>query len=273
MRELTIRDRGKEIIRIVSQEFWRRDYFRQRCVRKAKAILVCNEQTRQKFCRSQKKLFFFPVNGISSEDFCLPNIRTSAQKKFTVIYAGRLDPIKGLALGLKSFKVFVEKYPDSKFEIIGKGPEEFRLKNLVHELGIYSHISFIPWLSREDLLKKLVESDVFLFPSFRDGGGAVIIEAMASGLPVICLDNGGPGFHIKEEWGIKIFPGNSDYVIQQIAESLEKLYLRKDLRIKMGISAQQRARDFYLWDRLGEKMQQIYHAVLDTDKTHNFNEI
>ena len=110
------------------------------------------------------------------------------------------------------------------------------------------------------------ESDVFLFPSFRDGGGAVVVEAMASGIPVVCLDTGGPGFHIQKEWGIKIAPKDPELVTNEMAHALEKLYLDKDLRMKMGRAARKRAEEFYLWDRLGERMQEIYQNALSNPK-------
>jgi glycosyltransferase involved in cell wall biosynthesis len=155
-----------------------------------------------------------------------------------------------------------KKYRNAILEIVGKGTEESRLHQLVNNLGLESRVRFTPWLPHKDVLARMREADVFLFPSFRDGGGAVVVEAMASGIPVICLNTGGPGFHIQDEWGIKIEPKSPEYAINEMAKALERLYLDKDLRLRLGQAARKRAEEFYLWDRLGEKMQGIYEEAL-----------
>jgi len=260
--ELSLKNRIYENARQIGQWFWRKSIFRKMCERNARAILVCNQETERKFTCSDKKIYFFAVNGISPEELS-PSFGGKINKNiFYIFYAGRFDAIKGLSLGIKSFAIFTDKHKDSKFIIIGQGPEESRLKKLAHNLDIESKVNFIPWLSRKRLIEEIRKCDVLFFPSFRDGGGAIVVEAMANGKPVICLDIGGPGFHIQEEWGIKIAPINPDYVSNEAAKALEKLYLDKDLRIKMGIAARKRAEEFYLWDRLGERLQDIYKGVL-----------
>lgn len=253
--------RINEKLRVLFQEFWRRDMFRRKCAKKASAILVCNQETKEKFSRSNG-IYFFPVNGISSDDLTNPVIKENTGINFRVLYAGRLDPIKGLPLSIKAFKIFSDKYSDTRFEIVGEGSERSRLKKSVTELKIQGKVFFISWLPHKELLARMREADVFLFPSFRDGGGAVVVEAMASGLPVVCLNTGGPGFHIQEGWGIKIEPKNPEYVIEEMAKALERLYLDKDLRERLGNTARKRAEEFYLWDRLGDRMQEIYEEVL-----------
>ena len=73
------------------------------------------------------------------------------------------------------------------------------------------------------------ECDVFLFPSLRDGGGAVVIEAMAAGKAVICMDLAGPGLHVTEECGIKIPADSPRETIELMARALEQLY--QELRL------------------------------------------
>ncbi len=95
----------------------------------------------------------------------------------------------------------------------------------------------------------------------------MVIEAMACGKPVIGVNVGGPGFHIQNEWGIKIEPDNPEYTIQEMAKALEKLYLDSELREKMGAAGRRRTEEFYLWERLGDYMQTIYQEVLPKDLT------
>jgi glycosyltransferase involved in cell wall biosynthesis len=260
------KNRINQNLRLAGQWFWRNTWFRRRCVKKALAILVCNSDTEDKIKTDAKKLYFYPVNGISSEELSPPsNSQGQKPSQFHVIYAGRLDAIKGINLGIEAFHVFSLKYPESFFKIIGIGPERDRLENLTDFLNIRDKVQFIPWLEREKLLDQLFISDVLLFPSFRDGGGQVVIEAMACGKPVIGVNVGGPGFHIQNEWGIKIEPKNPEYTIQEMAKALEKLYLDGELREKMGAAGRKRTEEFYLWERLGDHLQQIYKDVLPRD--------
>ncbi len=76
--------------------------------------------------------------------------------------------------------------------------------------------------------------DVFLFPSLRDGGGLVVVEAMAAGKPVICVDLGGPRMHVTEDCGVKVAPLSPEQVVGDLAAALERLCRDKELRLQMG---------------------------------------
>ena len=93
----------------------------------------------------------------------------------------------------------------------------------------------------------------------------MVIEAMSAAKPVVCLDAGGPGLHITEDCGIKVTPTSSPETAQNLADSLERLYLDKDLRVKLGEAGQQRARELYHWDRLGERLMEIYQPIINTE--------
>ncbi len=262
------KNRINQNLRLAGQWFWRETWFRRSCVKKALAILVCNTDTEDKIKTNEKKVYFYPVNGISTEELRFYS-KTQDEKPphFGVIYAGRLDAIKGINLGIDAFHIFSLKYPESHFKIIGTGPEKERLEKLRSSLNLQDRVEFIPWLEREELFRQLSLSDVLLFSSFRDGGGQVILEAMACGKPVIGLNVGGPGFHIQKDWGIKIEPKNPQYTIQEMAKALQSLYLNRELRIKMGEAGRRRIEEFYLWERLGDQLQNIYQEVLPKELT------
>ena len=112
------------------------------------------------------------------------------------------------------------------------------------------------------MLLDILSCDVFLFASLRDGGGQVVVEAMGAGKPVVCFDLAGPGFHIDNSCGIKIKPENPKQAVVDIASALEKLYLDKDLRLKLGKGAKDKAEREYDWSKLGDKLNEIYKEVL-----------
>ena len=261
--ELRRRTRLNERMRLWGQWFFRHSYFRLRGMKRAKAVLVCNRDTQRIIPARPERVHFFPVNGISMDEF--PKLLPAEKRNggvFRVIYAGRLDPIKGLGLGIKAFELFHKSHPDATWEIVGQGPEFKRLEQLIADKKLQGKVFITPWLDRRSLMQKISEADVLFFPSFRDGGGAVIIEAMAIGKPVIGLDIGGPGYHIRPAWGIKVQARSHDQVIQDLAAALATLSRDEESRERLGKAGRKRALEFYLWDKLGDQIHDIYQGVL-----------
>ncbi|MEW6675512.1 MAG: glycosyltransferase [Nitrospirota bacterium] len=266
LREYSLRGRSWERLRAAGQWLFRHDPFFILSQRRARAILVCNREALEAIPRKwQHKAYLFPVNGVSARDLALlASVGIPRNdNKFRVLSAGKLLRLKGFTLAIQAFKGFAERCPEAEFIIIGDGPELLRLKALVERLGLQPQVQFEGWLPREELLIRMQSCDVFLFPSLRDGGGAVVVEAMASGKPVVCLDIGGPGLHVVEECGIKVTPRSPEQAVADMTRALERLYTGKELRLQMGKEARARAEQVYHWDRLGERLLKIYQEALD----------
>ena len=85
---------------------------------------------------------------------------------------------------------------------------------------------------------------------------------MAGGKPVVCLDLGGPGLHVDEDCGIKIPAVNPGQATRDLAAALECLGCEEALPLAMGRAARQRAEGQYHYDRLGERLLEIYQTSL-----------
>ena len=230
---------------------------------RALAILACNRESMHGISANwSNKVHFFPVNGISAQDMALVEPASLKTHQFRVLSAGTLIRIKGFSLAIKAFKEFSDRYPEADFTVIGSGPEEPRLRALLHQANLDDRSQMLKWMPREELLKHIAACDVFLFPSLRDGGGAVIIEAMAAGKPVVCLDNGGAGMHVTNDSGVKIIPKSPEQAVHDLGAALERLFLDEELRLRLGREARHRAEHVYLWDRLGDRLMQIYEQAL-----------
>jgi glycosyltransferase involved in cell wall biosynthesis len=264
--EYTRGGRLSERGRNAAQWLGRKDPIRRLCLRKAAAILVCNQETRDRIPKSRRsKAIFFPVNGVSSGDIASGTQPVPSSRSFRVLTAGRFHRLKGFALAVRGFHLFSRGFPDAELVIAGNGPEEESLRRLVGELGLGSKVRFTGWLPRAALLREMGRADVFLFPSFRDGGAAVVVEAMAAGKPVIGLDSGGPGFHIQPGWGFKIDPRDPAYVIGEISRALEALKRDPALAAAKGEAARRRVEEYYLWEKHGDRLREIYGRVLGSD--------
>jgi glycosyltransferase involved in cell wall biosynthesis len=105
------------------------------------------------------------------------------------VFAGRLLSWKGGSLAIKA----IRQLPGWALLIAGDGPDAKRLARLVRRFGMEERVRFLGHLSRDDLLEVMREqANVFLFPSLHDEAGWVVVEASACGLPVVCLEVGGP---------------------------------------------------------------------------------
>lgn len=155
---------------------------------RAQLILVQNPETREWLPRRHHaKTVVFP-NAVL-EELPAPTQRQPRHKPPIALFAGRLLPLKGVSLALRT----ISQLPEWHLLICGTGPDEGRLRRLARELGVDSRIEFLGWRAREELLHLMREEvDVFLFPSLHDEGSWVVAEALAYHLPVVCLDRGGP---------------------------------------------------------------------------------
>lgn len=262
--EYSFAGRGWELIRSIGQKILRLDPMYIKGHSRASTILVCNREAMEQLPKNwAKKAEIFPVSGITSKDFDLDQPETASDPShFRLLSAGSLIKIKGFGLAIKSFGAFHRINPNSSLSIVGSGPEGPRLVALVKQLGLEDSVHFLDWMPRNKLLLEMAKCHVFLFPSLRDGGGTVVVEAMAMGRPVVCLDNGGPGMHITDEYGIKVEPGSPDDTVKRLGQALEKLSNDPELRDSMGKAAKARANDVYEWDALGDRLAGIYERAL-----------
>ena len=262
-REYTFGGRTWEKLRSLGQWIFRHDPFFILGQGRARAILACNRESMDSVSATwAHKVHFFPVNGISQEDLALAKPANLKSDGFHVLSAGTLIRVKGFGLAIKAFKEFSDKYPETDFTVVGSGPEQPKLRALASQSLPNNKWQLLDWMPRSELLKQLARCDVFLFPSLRDGGGAVVIEAMAAGKPVVCLDNGGPGTHISAEWGVKITPDSPEQAVHDLSAALGSLYSNTELRLRLGNEARKQAEQFYLWDRLGDRLVRIYEQAL-----------
>ena len=265
LRSRSLLSRLWERVRSMGQTLYKLDPVYRRGQHRARAILLCNhDAVHAAPAIWRNKVRLFPVNGIAPEDaaeLAAPVARPPAERKhFLVVSAGHFISLKCFDLGIRAFSAFAREHPHAILELVGDGPERSRLIRLVRDLGMTDQVRFPGWSSRTELLHRIAQADVFLFPSARDGGGAVVVEAMATGTPLVCLDVGGPGYYVQDEWGIKIAPGEPDQVIRDMARALQHLHDDPELRTAMGSAGKQRVQDVYLWDHLGEELNRIYEA-------------
>src|ERR1035438_5848043 len=141
-----------------------------------------------------------------------------------LLYAGNLRPLKGVHLAVQAIAL-LRGQVSIKLTIVGKGPEESKLKEEVCRLGLQGFIHFLRWVPRVEVLALYETHDALLFPSLHDSGGTVVMEAIAHGRPVICLDLGGPATTVDEHCArvVNTKDMSEIQVIREMARAIREL--------------------------------------------------
>lgn len=157
--------------------------------RSADVIFLNNENVERDLIRmgfSPEKLF---VTGLGGIDLKKLKIENCELKIFDGVFLGRLNPTKGIFDLPKIWKKVVEKIPKAKMVIIGGGEKWLEeLKAQIKGLGLGENIKLTGFVSEKEKLELLSQSRVFVFPSYEEGWGIAVAEAMAIRLPVVAYD-------------------------------------------------------------------------------------
>lgn len=166
-----------------------------------------------------------------------------------VLYVGRLVPWKGLHLALQALAVLGEKRRAVQFTLIGAGNDGPRLKEMARRLNVENSVRWIPWIPRDELLTKISDFDLFLFPSLHDSGGMAVLEALSAGVPVICLDLGGPSEFVDDTCGRVVLTRGADEsgVVERIGRCLAEFVEDPNKLKQLSKGARERANSF-AWD-------------------------
>ncbi len=161
------------------------------------------------------------------------------------LYAGHLLHLKGVHLALQALGLARKNGARASMTIIGEGPARDWLHDVAGDAGVSDFVRWIPWLKRAELMEHYASHDAFVFPSLRDSGGMVVMEAMAHGLPVICLGIGGPGAIVSDTCGFVVQADQcTDRVVEDIAAAFAQLAGNDSLRATLGSAARIRLEKF-----------------------------
>ena len=233
----------------------------------AKRIYVTSEQTRRLLpVRYLTKTAVQLAVGIENvpQDHSLSGKGTSACK---VLFVGQLLYWKGVHLALRAFAEFLQRQPRARFTVVGSGPDESWLKGLAAQLNIGHAVDWIQWMPHSETMQLYRQHDIFLFPSLHDSGGMAVLEAMANGLPVVCLALGGPGEIVDDNCGrlVKTRGKTEDEVIEDLAKALTELLNDVDLWQASSKGARVRAQGF-AWPKVVAEMYRALEGIVGTGK-------
>lgn len=176
-----------------------------------------------------------------------------------LLFVGRLVATKGARLAIEAMARSVAR-DHLRLTIVGDGPERAACIETARRTGLLSQVTFAGWCKREAVTDHYRRADIFLFPSYREPTGGVLLEAMAHGLPVITCAYGGPDDLVGSDCGIKVPPVAEPDFVDALAQAIDRLAADSRLRAATGGASLRRATDF-AWQAKRKRLAAIYAAV------------
>lgn len=177
-----------------------------------------------------------------------------------VIAVQRLDPRKKVEILIHAAKKVINKVPNTKFLIVGDGPERARLEKLTKELHLIQNVIFTGKISEDALLRCYSIADIFSIHTLHEGFGIVYIEAMSMSLPIVTtyahgnediIENGKNGFMVE--------PNNSD----KLAEKIIFLLTNDEIRIGIARHNREEAVKKYDLNNIARRWKELYRKVIN----------
>lgn len=253
-----------EATRDVVRKLVRFDPLVRLTLRRASVVLATTEETAGRLRRlGRQNVSVFSQVALSRYELSqMPRPRFHSPKTLRVLSIGRFLHWKGFDLGLRAFALTLRQFPEATYWLIGDGPERVRLAALARTLGIAEHVHFMAIMPRQQVLENIAECDILIHPSLHDSGSCVCVEAMAIGVPVICLDLGGPALQVSDTTGIKVPADSPQQVVEDLAAAIDFLAAHPLCRERMGAAGRNQVQERSLWETKGKLMASIYNRVL-----------
>jgi len=176
-------------------------------------------------------------------------------------FIGRMVPYKGPDMLLEAAAPLLRE-GRMTLEMVGDGPLLDQLKAQAASLGVAARVRFHGWLPHELVQDVAADCALLAFPSIREFGGGVVLEAMALGLVPLIVDYGGPGELVTPDIGFKVPPGPRDRIVAGFRAELERISVEPAVLAGIGARGRAQVSAMFTWQRKAEQVSAIYDWVL-----------
>ncbi len=234
---------------------------RRRSLNATRAIICGSRHTQSEIPHNQQhKCTYIPENAIDPARFSL-GPKPDIGHPIRACFIGRLVPYKGPDMLLEAISGFLSS-GQVTLDIIGDGPMRADLEKLADHLGIADRVTFHGFVAHEQVQTIARDCDLFTFPSVREFGGGVVLEAMSLGVVPIVVGYGGPGELVTQETGFIVPIGSRDSIVANLRKIVEKAIANPEDLVQRKQAARRRVFDLYTWDKKAEQVLQVYEWVL-----------
>jgi glycosyltransferase involved in cell wall biosynthesis/peptidoglycan/xylan/chitin deacetylase (PgdA/CDA1 family) len=227
---------------------------------RAAALLAANSTNQADFARVHGRAPAVMLDSGVTEVTHAPRSR-SPDTPLRLLWSGNLATHKALGLLLKALAL-VPGAVRYEVRVLGRGPCERRWRALARRLNVDRHVRWMGRLEHTEALRQYSWADVLVFTSLRDTSGTVVLEALAAGVPVICLDHQGAHDVVTDLSGVRIPVTTEREVLRRLADAIVRIATDLDAWRRLSVGARDRAKE-YLWNRQGERMAAVYRQTLD----------
>ena len=233
-----------------------------RCIWKFAAAVVANSRGLMELAKKTRPRQDIPVipNGVNISEFS-PSKEEPDDETVRILVVSRLTPRKGIRFLIRAMKLLRGSLPERNTELMiaGGGDEEEALRTLAESEGASDQVRFLGRVPHEKLPDIYKQADIFCLPSLNEGMSNTVLEAIASGLPIVATVTGG-----TEEL---VTDGENGYFVEMespedLAEKLGKLVVDPGIRVRMGAASRTRAESMS-WHAVASRYREEYILALD----------
>jgi glycosyltransferase involved in cell wall biosynthesis len=229
--------------------------------RHASAIICGSRDTQAEVpARYDGKLVYIPENAIDPDRFTARRQRRAVEP-LRCVFVGRLVPYKGADMLIEAVAPLAAAGRVT-VEIVGDGPERPRLEAQIARHGLGGAVTLVGKVPHAQVQRHLSEADLFTFPSIREFGGAVILEAMAVGLVPMAVAYGGPAELMTPSTAFPIEIGSRDEIVSRFRAALEGVLADPGGIDRRSGAALARAHTLFTWDAKAAQVREVYRWVL-----------
>ncbi len=232
---------------------------------RATTVVVANARTRKALpVTTGMKIVELVENGVDLSLFqARPARKRQASDSCRFVFLGRLVDWKCVDMLLEAMARLNSAGLAPELEIIGDGPERPALERLSNTLGLSQQVRFRGFVPQRDCPAQLAQCDCLVLPSMYECGGAVVLEAMAMGRPVIATNWGGPADYLDAACGMLVDPGNGrrDFIVR-LAEAMRAIIADPAGAEAMGAAGRAKVTRQFDWSKKAGKMVEVYAATL-----------
>lgn len=251
-----------EIARNLQMSIYRFLPFTKGALKYASKILVTTEETKKLIPpQYHNKCIVFQSLGIDKDFMKGGKLSFEKTDRIKVLVVGRMIGWKGFDIAIDAFNEIAKKHDNVDLYLRGKG-------NLKDEILLHcgdllgKRIFYVDtFFNYEDMHSFYKSNDIFLNCSLHDSGCLVILEAMSAGLPIVCINSGGPKVITEPENSIKIEPSEYHNLVSELSNAISLLVSNKELREKMGKESVRIINEKYLYEVKYQFIDSIYKEI------------